>query len=174
LQNKQKFFKFALKQNYMKILMVCLGNICRSPLAEGILRQKALEKKLNIKVDSAGTSGYHVGEPPDPRMIETAKEFGIDISYLRARRFSRADFSEFDRIYVMDESNYEDVISWAIKDGEKEKVDYLLNAVYKGKNLSVPDPYFGGKEGFYKVFKLIEEACEAIAQEIEKELMPFE
>ncbi|RMG83005.1 MAG: low molecular weight phosphotyrosine protein phosphatase [Bacteroidetes bacterium] len=154
----------------MKILMVCLGNICRSPLAEGILRDKALKKQLNIKVDSAGTSGYHVGESPDPRMIQTAGEFGIDISYLRARKFQRADFKEFDRIYVMDESNYEDVISLAVNDEERQKVDYLLNASYKGQNLSVPDPYFGGQEGFYKVYKLVEEACEAIVQEVEKEL----
>ena len=112
-----------------KILMVCLGNICKSPLAEGILKAKINERGLSHIVDSAGTSGYHVGEPPDQRMIQTALKYGIDISIQRSRQFRVDDFDYFDNIYVMDSSNYKNVTRQCRSDKDREKVDHLLNAI---------------------------------------------
>ncbi|MCX6292619.1 MAG: low molecular weight phosphotyrosine protein phosphatase [Bacteroidetes bacterium] len=148
----------------MKILMVCLGNICRSPLAEGILRKKTGME--NTRIDSAGTGGWHAGEHPDKRAIETGKQFGVDISKLVARQFSVHDFDEFDRIFVMDRDNLRDVLSLARHDDDKRKVDLLLNADQPGSNRSVPDPYYGGDDGFVRVFKMIDEACTAIVKQI--------
>lgn len=145
--------------------MVCLGNICRSPLAESILRSKIDPEK--VEVDSAGTSNYHIGDAPDKRAISTGKRYGLDLSPLRGRQFEVADFDRFDYIYVMDRSNYEDVISLARNQKDKEKVSLLLDKVYPGESMDVPDPYFGvGDEHFPKVYALLEEACEKIAQEI--------
>ena len=147
--------------------MVCLGNICRSPLAEGVLRHKLESKGLkHIRVDSAGTSDYHVGDPPDSRSAKNAKSHGIDISELRGRQFGLNDFDEFDFIYVMDSSNYQNVLRLARNDSDREKVDLLLNARWPGKNMAVPDPYYGGADGFEKVFLLVEEACDAIVEKI--------
>lgn len=146
--------------------MVCLGNICRSPLAEGILRHKAEQNKLSIEVDSAGTAGYHVGEMPDPRSVKKAKEYGIDISMLRGRQFTVSDFNCFDYIYVMDQSNYRDVISLARSNHDKNKVELILNTIYPGKNKNVPDPYYGGESGFENVYRMLEEACEKIIHTI--------
>ncbi len=147
--------------------MVCLGNICRSPLAEGVLRYK-LEKAgiKNIRVDSAGTSDYHVGDPPDTRSAQNAKQHGIDISNLCGRQFSVTDFDEFDLIYVMDASNYQNVIRLARNESDKTKVDFLLNAKWPGKNMAVPDPYYGSGDGFEKVFQLVDEACEEIVKRV--------
>ncbi|NAS30910.1 low molecular weight phosphotyrosine protein phosphatase [Flavobacteriaceae bacterium R38] len=142
------------------ILMVCLGNICRSPLAEGILKAKTLHK--NIFVDSAGTGGYHIGELPDKRSIEIAKQNGIDITDQRCRQFKVADFDTFDCIYVMDNSNYRDVISLARNEADKNKVKLILNEIFPGENVDVPDPYYGGNRGFENVFKMLNEACDAI------------
>jgi len=150
----------------MKILMVCLGNICRSPLADGILRFKAKSNNLNITVDSAGTSRWHVGENPDIRATATARKYGVDISKLVAREFSVKDFEEFDKIYVMDISNYRDVINLASTKEDEAKVEMILNLIHPGKNLSVPDPYFGGDEGFDNVFKMLDEACEEIVKQL--------
>ena len=150
----------------VKVLMVCLGNICRSPMAEGILRRKAEERGLNVTVDSAGTGAWHAGEPPDQRAIRTAKKFGVDISRLIARKFTEKDFSEFDRIYVMDSENYHEVLRLAQDNHHRVKVDYLLNAHEPGKNMEVPDPWFGGEEGFPDVYRLIEKACDAIVEDI--------
>ena len=147
--------------------MVCLGNICRSPLAEGVLRHKLFQAGIkNVTVDSAGTSGWHAGEHPDARSIKNAKSHEIDISKLVARQFNASDFNRFDFIYVMDSSNFRDVISLAGNKSDKEKVDLLLNAKWPEKNLSVPDPYSGGEEGFEKVFRLVDEACDAIVEKI--------
>jgi protein-tyrosine phosphatase len=147
--------------------MVCLGNICRSPLAEGILRHKLESKGIfHVKVDSAGTSDYHVGDPPDSRSAKNAKSHGIDISKLRGRQFCVNDFDEFDFIYVMDASNYQNVLQLARNENDRKKVDLLLNAKWPGKNLAVPDPYYGGADGFEKVFLLVEEACDVIAEKI--------
>jgi len=150
----------------MKILMVCLGNICRSPLADGILRFKAKSNNLNITVDSAGTSRWHVGENPDIRATATARKYGVDISKLVAREFSVKDFEEFDKIYVMDISNYRDIINLASTKEDEAKVEMILNLIHPGKNLSVPDPYFGGDEGFDNVFKMLDEACEEIVKQL--------
>ena len=146
----------------MKVLMVCLGNICRSPIAEGILRNIAEEKGLDIKVDSAGFESYHSGETPDPRAVLTAKSHNIDISNIRSRLFKYEDFKKFDKIYVMDRNNYEDVMSVAKTDEDRAKVDYILNLVYPNENRSVKDPYYGGMNGFENIFRELELGCEAI------------
>ncbi len=150
----------------MKILMVCLGNICRSPLADGILRYKVKQHNLDIIVDSAGTSSWHKGENPDARATATAKKHGIDISKLVAREFSKKDFQEFDKIYVMDASNYRDVLKLAAGETDEQKVELIMNVVHPEKNQPVPDPYFGGDEGFDNVYKMLDEACEKIIQEL--------
>ena len=151
-----------------KILMVCLGNICRSPIAEGILRHKAERANLDIHIDSAGTSNYHIGDHPDKRTIANAKQHQIDISGLCARQFTIADFDEFDFIFVMDSSNYADVISLARTEKDKHKVELILNRVYPNSNMSVPDPYFGGEQGFENVFILLDKACDVIVESLKK------
>jgi protein-tyrosine phosphatase len=150
----------------MKILMVCLGNICRSPLAEGIMKEKLKRYNVNAIVDSAGTAAYHAGERPDPRSIDVAIKNGIDISYQRARKVGPEDFDQFDRIYAMDESNYQDLLSLANQNGNKGKVNMILNTIYPDQNVSVPDPYYGGKDGFDKVFDMLDKACDEIALEL--------
>lgn len=147
--------------------MVCLGNICRSPLAEGILRDKAEKLNLDITIDSAGTSNYHIGQHPDNRTVLNAKQHGIDISKLKGRQFQVEDFDKFDTIFVMDSSNYSDVISLARNENDKSKVELILNRVYPNSNMAVPDPYFGGEQGFETVFILLEKACDVIAHSIE-------
>ncbi len=146
--------------------MVCLGNICRSPMAEGILREKSKEKKLDIYVDSAGFEAYHSGDMPDSRAIAVAKKHGVDISSIRSRLFRYADFEEFDYIYVMDKYNYSDVISMAQTQEDKQKVNLILNAVYPNENRVVPDPYTGGISGFENVFNLLDAACEEICNQL--------
>lgn len=150
----------------MKILMVCLGNICRSPMADGLLRHKFAENNLNFTVDSAGTSSTHVGQSPDKRMQKTAHKNGISIENLRARQFKASDFQEFDKIFVMDSSNYEDVSKLARSAEDMQKVDLILNISYPGEDLTVPDPYFGGEEGFQHVFNLLDEATDVLIQQI--------
>lgn len=147
-----------------KILMVCLGNICRSPVAEGIMRNKSEKYGLDLEIDSAGTSNYHTGQCPDQRSLENAKKNGVDISKLKARQFSVSDFDRFDHIFVMDHSNYQDVIELARDESDKQKVDMILNALYPDSNMSVPDPYYGGEHGFENVFMLLDNACEILAQ----------
>lgn len=152
-----------------KVLMVCLGNICRSPMAEGILRKKIIDRKLNIQVDSAGTANFHVGEAPDSRAIQTAKKFGVDLSDLRGRQFTETDFDKFDHIFVMDDSNKSNVLKLARNDNDKKKVQLFLELVDEYKLKDVPDPWFGGDEGFIEVFEMLEKACENfLAQEIKK------
>ena len=146
-----------------KILMVCLGNICRSPLAEGILQSKVNPDQ--VFVDSAGTAGYHVGSTPDPRSIEVARKHGIDISHQRTRQFTAEDFKAFDVIYVMDKSNYRNVMALATSQADREKVALLLGNI-SGNTSEVPDPYYGGPSGFDHVFDLIDEACEIISNEL--------
>lgn len=146
----------------MRILMVCLGNICRSPLAEGLLRSKVAPQK--VSVDSAGTAGYHVEEAPDVRMIKTARRHGIDLAMLRGRQFGPEDFDRFDQIYVMDQDNYEEVMAQARHQEDREKVKLLLEELPGGGAMAVPDPYFGGDEGFENVYKLLDEATTEIAK----------
>ena len=150
----------------MKILMVCLGNICRSPLAEGILREKLMINKLNVLVDSAGTSGLHTGERPDSRMCETAKTFDLNIDDLTSRKFVVQDFDTFDIIYVMDSSNYSNILALARTTKDKSKVHLILNELYPNKNMAVPDPYYGGEQGFIDVYNLLNEATDKIIEKI--------
>jgi protein-tyrosine phosphatase len=145
----------------MKILMVCLGNICRSPLAEGILQNLADEKGLNWQVESAGTGSWHVDEKPDKRSIEVARQNGIDISHQRAQQFSPYHLEQFDLIYAMDQSNLRDILNHAKDSTERDKIEMIMNMADPGMNEAVPDPYYGD-EGFDRVFKMLEKACKAI------------
>ena len=145
----------------MKILMVCLGNICRSPVAEGLMRKIAQEKGIKLTVDSAGTSGHHAGEAPDRRSQKNALKNGIDISDLRSRKFLKEDLENFDFIYVMDRSNYTNVMRLASNNEQKEKIKFFLN-----EEMDVPDPWYGGEDGFEIVFQLIKKRCEIIVNEI--------
>ena len=140
----------------MNILMVCLGNICRSPLAEGILRTKL---PTDFFVDSAGTGGWHAGQSPDERSIATARNYGIDISNQKARKFSVSDFDTFDHIFVMDQSNFKDVLNLAPDDVAKSKVALIL-----GPSKEVPDPYYGGQDGFEQVYQLLLSASRGFLQ----------
>lgn len=151
-----------------KILMVCLGNICRSPLAEGILRHKAQKDNLSLTIDSAGTSNYHIGEHPDARTIKNAQKHEIDVSQLKARQFTVTDFDAFDLIYAMDSSNYQNIIALARNKNDTKKVKLILNELYPDQNKSVPDPYFGGEEGFEEVFQLLNKACDSIIEKTKK------
>lgn len=147
----------------VKILMVCLGNICRSPLAEGIMRSKLSKDYV---VDSAGTGAWHEGQLPDKRSITTAKKRGLDITNQRARQFKLSDFDTFDYIYVMDNSNYKNVIALASTEEAKLKVKLILNEIFPNENVDVPDPYYGGDDGFENVFDMLDQACEAIARKL--------
>ena len=144
--------------------MVCLGNICRSPLAEGILKAKT--NHLDVVVDSAGTAAYHIGEKPDIRSIAIAKKYGIDLTDQRARQFCTNDFDDFDKIYAMDTSNYANIISLARNESDKNKVDLILNEVDPNSFQSVPDPYYGGDNGFQDVYDMLDEACDRIVEKI--------
>ena len=147
-----------------KILMVCLGNICRSPLAEGILKSKLSN---NFVVDSAGTANYHVGSSPDKRSVAVARKHGLDISNLKGRQFEVSDFDTFDMIYVMDESNYQNVEKLARNPEDIAKVNMILNEVHENKNFEVPDPYYGGDHGFENVYQMLNEACTIIANKLQ-------
>ncbi|MDE3237251.1 MAG: low molecular weight phosphotyrosine protein phosphatase [Bacteroidota bacterium] len=148
----------------MKILMVCLGNICRSPLAEGILRDKVKKANLSWQVDSAGTSNYHIGEPPHQLSQKVAKLNGIDISYQQGRQFRKEDILAFDRIYVMDTDNYNEVKRMSRALWDENKVTLLLNELYPLENREVPDPWYGTEEGYHRVFQLISDACDVIIE----------
>ena len=148
----------------VQILMVCLGNICRSPLAEGILASKLPKDKF--KVDSAGTGSWHIGHAPDERSIATAKKNGLDISNQRGRQFSSSDFDTFDYIFVMDSSNYETVISLAKSQEHKDKVRMILDELFPNENVDVPDPYFGLPNGFNMVYQMLNEVCNVISEKL--------
>jgi protein-tyrosine phosphatase len=143
------------------ILMVCLGNICRSPLAEGILKSKV--NSNTIFVDSAGTGNWHVNQLPDKRSIAVAKKNGIDLTNQRCRQFIITDFDKFDYIYVMDTSNYSDIINLARNESDKQKVHLILDENFPQKNKNVPDPYYDGENGFNIVFEMLDKACKNIA-----------
>ena|ERR1035438_5551390 len=149
------------------ILFVCLGNICRSPMAEGILCHKAEKGGLKLKIDSAGTESFHVGENPDQRATVTAKKHGIDISKLVARQINRDDFGEFDLILVADAQVYNEVIHIARNETDKKKVDFIMNLVRPDSNTVVPDPYYGGMDGFEKVFQMLNKACDILILKFE-------
>lgn len=140
--------------------MICLGNICRSPLAEGILKHKVAENNLDWFVDSAGMGNWHVGELPDRRSIAVARKQGIDLSKQRARQFDKADLTDFDHIFVMDQNNYRDVLKYAKTDEQRAKIHLILNFSRPDSDLEVPDPYYDNR--FEEVYDLLDEACAAI------------
>lgn len=144
-----------------KILMVCLGNICRSPLAEGILKSKV--NSTHFFIDSAGTSNFHDGDLPDSRSILIAKKYGIDITNQRSRPFKKNDFDVFDMIYVMDQSNYQNIINLARDEKDRKKVKLILSENAASKISEVPDPYYDSERGFDQVFKMLDEVCEIIS-----------
>jgi len=148
----------------VKVLMVCLGNICRSPLAQGILESKVNLDK--VFVDSAGTAAYHVGNLPDERSINVAYKYGINITNQRARKFTVQDFDEFDYIYAMDISNYQNILMLARGEEDENKVRLILNEIYPSENKSVPDPYYGGNQGFENVYQMLDEACDVISKKL--------
>jgi protein-tyrosine phosphatase len=148
----------------MKILMVCLGNICRSPLAEGILQQKAFEAGLAWSVESAGTNGYHVGEAPHPLSQKVARLNGIDISCQRARRFVAADFDTYDKIYALAGDVMDDIKRIAGKKFDPAKADLFMNELYPGKDKDVPDPWYGPEPGYHEVYKMIAEVCDKVIE----------
>lgn len=147
-----------------KILMVCLGNICRSPLAEELLRSKVDPKKF--QVDSAGTSNFHIDAQPDERSVDVAKKNGLDITHQRGRQFKTIDFERFDHIFVMDNSNYADVVKLTKSESDKAKVKLILDKLFPKENVDVPDPYYGGESGFDKVFDLLDKTTDVIAKEL--------
>ena len=148
----------------VKILMVCLGNICRSPLAEGILASKL--PKENFIVDSAGTGSWHVGHTPDKRSIAVAQKNGLCIDQQKGRQFKTSDFDEFDYIYVMDNSNFRDIIHLAKTPEHKSKVNLILNELFPDENVDVPDPYYGAVNGFDNVYQMLNEVAEIIAKKL--------
>lgn len=163
--------------------MVCLGNICRSPLAEGVLTHKAKIAGLHWQIDSAGTNGYHVGEAPHHLSQKVAKLNGITICEQRARKFVKEDFDRYDKIYAMADDVIDDIKRIAKEKFDPSKVDLFLNELRPGKNLSVPDPWYGPEPGYHEVYHLIDETCDAIIKryaslsvwtvgEIEESLVP--
>ena len=144
--------------------MVCLGNICRSPLAEGILKSKTSPE--SVFVDSAGTAAYHIGNKPDQRSINVAAKYGLDISSQRARKVSVKDFDTFDRIFAMDQSNYDYLLLLARTDLDISKIKLILNEAHPNQNRSVPDPYDGESSGFENVYSMLDEACECILKKL--------
>lgn len=148
----------------MKILMVCLGNICRSPLAEGILQDKAFGAGLTWSIESAGTNSYHTGEPPHRLSQKIARLNGIDISQQRARRFTANDFEVYDKIYALAEDVMDEMKRIAGKKFDAAKAELLMNEIYPGKNMDVPDPWYGPEPGYHEVFTLIDKACDAIIE----------
>jgi protein-tyrosine phosphatase len=146
----------------MKILIVCLGNICRSPIAHGVMQHLVNQEGLNWEIDSAGTGGWHIGQMPDYRSIEVAKKHGINISDQKARKFNALDFQNFDLIYVMDKNNYADVVSLTNDVNERAKVQLFI------KDEAVPDPYTDDAM-FDPVYQLISTQCEKLLQSLKKE-----
>lgn len=150
----------------VRILMVCLGNICRSPIAEGAMRTKLSSHNIQGMVDSCGFEPYHAGDPPDHRAIKVAAEYNLDISGLEARLFKKEDFDRFDYIFVMDKRNYMDVSRMARSEADMKKVDYLMNLVYPDENIPVPDPYYGDMEDFRQTWAMTQQAADALISKI--------
>lgn len=147
----------------MRILMVCLGNICRSPIAEGVMNHIALQHHLNWQVASAGTESYHIGEPPHQYSQKICQKNGIDISGQRAHKFSTDDFNKYDKIYAMSQDVITDIKHLAGSGFDERKISLFLNELYPGENRSVPDPWYGPEEGYTEVYEMIERTCIKIA-----------
>lgn len=161
LKADQKRFAFFITITLMKkILFVCLGNICRSPLAEGIMLHLNAKHNLALQIDSAGTANYHVGEAPDQRTVANAQEHGVDLSALRARQFEISDFDKFDVIYAMDKNNLRNLVNLARTKEHKNKLNLFLDSVNEIQGCEVPDPYYGTEKDFEYVFQLVYKACE--------------
>lgn len=156
-------------QPKVRVLFVCMGNICRSPTAQGVFRKLVEEAGLieQIEIDSAGTHAYHIGEPPDPRAQQTAQRRGIDLSDLRARRAVSADFTRFDYILAMDQDNYH-ALSALCPQGQERRLSLLLDYAAQARTREVPDPYYGGPSGFEAVFDLVEEAARGLLADIQR------
>jgi protein-tyrosine phosphatase len=146
----------------MKILMVCLGNICRSPLAEGILQEKAFKAGLSWSVESAGTNSYHISEPPHPLAQKVARLNGIDISKQRKRRFVAEDFEVYDKIYAFESGVLDDMRRIGKNKYDTAKVDLFMNELYPGENMDVPDPWSGPESGYHEVYRMIDKVCDKI------------
>ena len=153
----------------VKVLFVCMGNICRSPTAEGVFAHLVRKYELHkhVATDSAGTRAYHIGEPPDPRSQQCAKQRGVEIGHLRARRFTTADFEDFDYILAMDSDNYANLVAVCPPEA-RYKLKMLLEFAPHLKQSDVPDPYYGGELGFERVFDMVETASEGLLDHIRK------
>ena len=149
-----------------KVLMVCLGNICRSPMAEGLLRHKIRALNLDVETDSAGTAGYHIGSKPDHRMIDTAAKFGVDISDLRGRQFQASDLETFDYVFAMDKENQLNMQALAKNETQRNKVKLFLEQVNHQDLSEVPDPYYSDQAAFEFVFNLLDEATDTFINQI--------
>ncbi len=146
----------------MRILMVCLGNICRSPIAEGVLRLKVKQHGLNWVVESAGTESYHIGEAPHHFSQKICRVHGIDISEFRAAKFTAEDFGRYDMIYAFADDVYREIKRIGGGKADMSRVQYFLNELHAGSNASVPDPYYGAEEGYKTVYDLIDKTCDAV------------
>ncbi len=160
--------KLVSKEKKTSVLFVCMGNICRSPTAEGVFRHVVRQAGLqdNIKIDSAGTHAYHVGEAPDRRSQSKARENGVDISAQRARKVAQEDFDRFDYIIAMDRSNYSDLMRLAKKPEQQQKISLFMDYAKDWNNTEVPDPYYGGSNGFQQVFDMIMSASQGLLKQI--------
>ncbi|MFU8842861.1 MAG: low molecular weight protein-tyrosine-phosphatase [Bacteroidales bacterium] len=150
----------------MKILFLCNANMCRSPLAEGLLRLIFKKRQINALVDSAGFEAFHINELPDERAIQTAIEHGVDISTKRVRLFKQKDFDTFDKIYVMDTLTYRNAMYFARSEKDKHKVDFLMNVIEPGRNKPVPDPFYEDLEAGEKTYEILMKACNKIADNV--------
>ena len=148
----------------MKIMMVCLGNICRSPLAEGILQDKINKRGLEWQVASSGTAGYHVGQLPDTRSMDVSRKHGIDISDQRSQKFQPVNLEEYDFILAMDVNNFEDILSLCTTEKQRQKVQLIMDYGDDPNINEVPDPYYGGENGFANVYEMLDEATEGFLQ----------
>jgi protein-tyrosine phosphatase len=146
----------------MRILIVCLGNICRSPIAEGVLKHKAKQKGLDWVIDSAGTESYHIGSAPHKYSQKVCKTNGVDISSQKAKKFTSADFQRYDKIYAMADDVYDEIRRIGGASADLNKVDFFLNELKANSNASVPDPWYGEEDGYLPVYDMIEKTCEAI------------